>query len=380
MDQVGFFDLPDHLKRLSDAGDPLEELGQIIDFEAFRPVLDKALDYSDGAKGGRPPYDVVAMFKVLILAARNNVSDERMEFLIRDRFSWLRFLDLALGKPTPDENTIRGFRERLTKAGAIKTLFDEFDRQLRCSGYLPMGGQIVDATLVSAPRQRNKEDEKQAIKTGKSSRDIWPDEPAKAAQKDTDARWTVKFSKAKPKADGTPQIDIAIPTFGYKSHIVIDRGFGFIRSFAITDAAKHDGKLLRQIVTRDNTASDVWADTAYRSKANEAFLESHGRTSRIHHKKPKGKPMPDHIRRGNSAKSRVRSRVEHVFGEQKNRMGLFIRTIGLHSAEAKITLTNLAYNMKRLIFHERKLDTRKNLQLNHQAVFWRAFDSCLFAL
>jgi len=343
---------------LSDAGDPLEELDRVINFEVFRAVLDIALAYSDGSKGGRPPYDPVAMFKVLVLAAQNNVSDERMEFLIRDRLSWLRFLGFDLGKPTPDENTITLFRERLTNAGAIQALFDEFDRQLKGSGYLPMGGQIVDATLVSAPRQRNRDGERQAIKEGKNAGEIWPDEPNKSAQKDTDARWTVKFSKAKTKEDGTKHAtDIAIPTFGYKNHIAIDRQFGFIRSFAVTDAAKHDGKVLRTIVTTDNTASDVWADTAYRSKANEAFLEKHGRTSRIHHKKPKGRAMPDNIARGNATKSKTRARVEHVFGEQKSKMGLFIRTIGIKRAEAKITLANLAYNMKRLVFHERRAAT-----------------------
>ena len=358
MNQIGFFDLPDHLKRLSDAGDPLEALAGAVDFEAFRGVLDIALNYSDGSKGGRPPYDAVAMFKVLILAAQNNVSDERMEFLIRDRLSWLRFLGFDLGKPTPDENTIRAFRERLTDAGAIEALFDEFDNQLKGSGYLPMGGQIVDATLVSAPRQRNNEDEKTAIKEGKSADEIWPDKPAKAAQKDTDARWTVKFSKAKTKEDGTKHTtDIAIPTFGYKNHIVIDRRFGFIRSFEVTDAAKHDGKVLRQIVTRDNTGSGVWADTAYRSKANEKWLGKMGRTSHIHHKKPKGRPMPENIAKGNATKSKTRARVEHVFGEQKSKMGLFIRTIGIKRAEAKIGIANLAYNMKRLIFHQRRAAT-----------------------
>lgn len=78
MRQAGFFGLSDHLERLSAYGDPLEELGRIIDFEAFRPTLVAALAYGDGAKGGRPPYDPVVMLKVLILAAQNNVSDARM--------------------------------------------------------------------------------------------------------------------------------------------------------------------------------------------------------------------------------------------------------------------------------------------------------------
>jgi transposase, IS5 family len=167
MEQLGFFDLPDHLKRLSEAGDPLEEMDRVIDFEAFRPALDAALAYSGGAKGGRPPYDPVMMLKVLILAAQNNVSDARMEFLIRDRLSWMRFLGFKLGHSTPDENTIRLFRERLTAAGAIRSLFEEFDRQLRRAGYLAMGGQIIDASLVAAPRQRNTLEEKAAIKAGR---------------------------------------------------------------------------------------------------------------------------------------------------------------------------------------------------------------------
>lgn len=138
----GLFAIGDHLKRLSETGDPLETLSRIIDFEAFRAVLAAGLGYSDGAKGGRPPYDPVVMFKVLILAAQNNVSDERMEFLIRDRLSWLRFLGFGLGDRTPDENTIRLFRERLTHSGSIEALFEEFDRQLKASGYLAVARRL----------------------------------------------------------------------------------------------------------------------------------------------------------------------------------------------------------------------------------------------
>lgn len=357
MKQSGLFGLSEHLKRLSAVGDPLETMERVVDFEASRPLLEAALAYSDGSKGGRPPYDPVTMLKVLILAAQNNVSDARMEFLVRDRLSWLRFLGFDLGAPTPDANTIRLFRERLTQAGALDALFADFDRQLRERGYLPMGGQIVDATLVAAPKQRNTAAEKAAIKEGKSAREIWPDQPAKAAQKDTDARWTLKFAKARPMPDGKPGIDIAIPSFGYKSSIAICRRFGFIRKGKVTDGARFDGRMLRDVVTGDNTASDVWADTAYRSQSNEAWLRKIGRVSRIHRKKPRGKPMPAHTARANASRSAVRARVEHVFARQKDQMGLFIRTIGLRRAEAKITLTNLAYNIDRLIFHERRAAT-----------------------
>jgi IS5 family transposase len=355
MRQQGLFGLSDHLKRLSAYGDPLEILAQVVDFEAFRPSLMAALAYSGGVKGGRPPYDPVTMLKVLVLAAQNNVSDARMEYLIRDRLSWLRFLGFDLGAPTPDANTIRMFRERLSAAGALDTLFADFDRQLKERGYLPMGGQIVDATLVAAPKQRNTEAEKAAVKEGRSAAEIWPDEPAKARQKDTDARWTLKFAKARPAADGKPQPDIAIPSFGYKSTVSICRRFGFIRKGKVTDGARYDGRMLRDVVTNDNTASEVWADTAYRSQANERWLRRNGKVSRIHRRKPRGRPMPERTAKANAAKSKVRARVEHVFAHQKAKMGLFIRTIGIRRAEAKITLANLAFNMQRLIFHETRV-------------------------
>lgn len=169
MEPMGLFALPDHLSRLSKTGDPLEVLDQMVDFEQFREPLERALGYADGSKGGRPPYDPVVMFKILILAARHTVSDERMEFLIRDCLSWLRFLGFDLGAPTPDRNTIWTFRERLTKAGAIDDLFVAFEGALRAAGYLPMGGQIVDATLVSAPRQRLTRAEKAAAQAGEAA-------------------------------------------------------------------------------------------------------------------------------------------------------------------------------------------------------------------
>mgnify|MGYP001548180735 CR=1 FL=1 len=236
----------------------------------------------------------------------------------------------------------------------LDTLFADFDRQLKERGYLAIGGQIVDVTLVAAPKQRNTQVEKAAIKEGKKAGEIWPGEPARAAQRDTDARWTLKFAKAKPTPDGKPDIDIAIPSFGYKSSISICRAFGFIRKSKVTNGARFDGRMLRDVVMNDNTASDVWADTAYRSQANEKWLKRQGRVSHIDRVKPRDGQMPEWTTRANAAISKVRAHVEHVFAQQKDKMGLFIRTIGIKRAEAKITLANLAYSMNRLIFHERR--------------------------
>ena len=358
MRQPGLFGLSQHLERLSEDGDPLEVLEATVDFEFFRGWLVEGLGYGDGRKGGRPPFDPVSMFKALILQAQHNLSDKKMEFMIRDRLSWMRFLDFDLGAPTPDENTIRHFRNRMTETGTLKRVMKAFDWQLQKKGYIPMSGQIVDASLVPAPKQRNTEGEKEAIKAGKSADDIWPDQPNKAAQKDTDARWTLKIGgKVRYQSDGTPLPRIALPVFGYKSHISIDRRFGFIREAVVTSAAAPDGRQLNRLVTTDNTSSEVWADSAYRSKKNEKWLSDRLMTSRIHRRKPVGKPMPEATARANGKKSSIRAVVEHVFAHQKTRYGLFIRTIGLARAETKLTLANLAYNFDRLVFHERRAMT-----------------------
>ena len=358
MDPESLFSLSDHLERLSKDGDPLEVLEATVDFEYFRGWLVEGLGYGDGAKGCRPPFDPVSMFKVLIVQAQHNLSDAKMEFMIRDRLSWMRFFGFALGGPMPDENTIRHFRNRMTETGTLKRVMKAFDWQPHKKGYIPMSGQIVDATLVPAPKQRNTEDEKAAIKAGRTADEIWPDEPNKAAQKDTKARWTLKIGgKTRYRPDGTPLPQIATPVFGYKSHISLDRRFGFIRQATVTSAADADGRQLRHLVSKDNTAGDVWADSAYRSQSNEKWLAKTMMTSRIHRRKPAGKPMPDRTAKANAKKSSVRARVEHVFAHHKNRFGLFIRTIGITRAEAKLTLANLAYNFDRLIFHERRCTT-----------------------
>ena len=346
--QPGFWSVEERLKELSAQGDPLEKLQQIVDFELFRPVLTMAIGAVDRSKGGRPPFDAILKLKMLYLQAQHSLSFEQTERLVRDRLSWMRFCGLTIADPVPDANTLWDFREALITAGAFDRLFEQLDKAIKDAGFIPMGGQIVDASLVAAPRQRNTEDEKAAIKAGKMAREIWPDKPAKAAQKDTDARWTVKTSKGKPKADGTIKRDLAIPEFGYKTHVSVDVAHGFIRRQKVTDAAAHDGARLREgLVDPTNTASGVWADTAYRSAANEKFLSDRGKVSRIHRKKPSSKPMPRRTAKANARRSKVRARVEHVFAQQKERMKLFIRSVGIKRARATVTMANIAYNLGR---------------------------------
>jgi len=249
-------------------------------------------------------------------------------------------------------NTARAAHDFHDAGEALERLFEKVEGRAVIPVFRNV--DLDDGIDIAAPKQHNTKEEKDTLKAGRVP-DAWKDKPAKLRQKDRDARWTVKFTKAKPQADGTmPAVDIAIPAFGYQNHISIDRKHGLIRKWLATDAAAYEGARLREnLLDKSNTSRSVWGDTAYRSAANETFMEKNGFVSRVHRKKPKGKPMPETTRRANNLRSKVRSRVEHVFAEQKSRMGLFIRTIGIARAKTKIGLANLTYNMKRLIHLER---------------------------
>jgi transposase, IS5 family len=346
--QPGFFDSDERLTALSAAGDRLERLAKVVDFEVFRDDLEAALSRSDRSKGGRPPYDPVLMFKVLVLQTLYTLSDDQTEYQLKDRLSFMRFVGLALHDPVPDAKTIWLYREQLARAGATERLFARFDALLQAKGWLAMGGQIVDATVIEARRPRLTQVEKGTIKGGGVPAE-W--KPARRAQIDRDGRWTIKRGRKRATAAGDVhkrQPEIAVPVFGYKNHIGIDREHGLLRRYVVTHAARYDGSQLGAVLDRDNTASEVWADTAYRSAANLALLDRRGLKPQFQRKKPRGRKMPAHIARGNATRARVRSRVEHVFAAQKCRLGLIVRTVGMVRARAKIGMANLVYNFTRL--------------------------------
>jgi IS5 family transposase len=355
--QPGFFDSDERLAWLSAAGDPLERLAAVVDFELFRGELERSLRRSDRSKGGRPPYDAVLMFKVLVLQTLYTLSDDQTEYQLRDRLSFMRFIGLALHEPVPDAKTIWLYREQLVRAGALKRLVARFDRVLREKGYLAMGGQIVDATIIEARRPRLTEAEKETIKGGAVPAE-W--KPARCAQIDRDGRWTLKRGKKRQgpagrwRAEARDGERARDPGIRHKNHVGIDRTHGFVRRFTVTHAAAPDGRELGRLLDGDNLASSVWADTAYRSEANLQLLDRRGLVPEFQRRKPRGKPMPAHIRRGNTTRARVRARVEHVFAAEKRRLHLVIRTIGQARATAKITLANLAYNFTRLAWLTRQ--------------------------
>jgi transposase, IS5 family len=270
------------------SGRPVGATGQSRRFRGVPRELEAALSRSDRAKGGRPPYDPVLMFKILVLQTLYTLSDDQTEYQLRDRLSFMRFVGLALHDPVPDAKTIWLYREQLGRVGAVERLFARFDEILRVKGWLAMGGQIVDATVIEARRPRLTKLEKDTIKGGGVPSE-W--KPARRAQIDRDGRWTLKRGrKRETPANQAPghkrQPEIAVPMFGYKNHVGVDREHGLLRRYVVTHAARYDGSQLGAVLDRDNTASDVWADTAYRSAANLTLLERRGLRPQFQRKKP----------------------------------------------------------------------------------------------
>ena len=339
--QMGFFDLANRYGGLDAKNDPLLKIDAVLGWEDFRADLEAVWRKPAAARksrAGRKPWDAVVMFKAIILCALYNLSDDQVEYQIRDRLSFMRFLGLGLEDRVPDAKTVWLYREQLARAGAIEGLFAAFDGYLKDQGYLAMGGQIIDASIVAAPKQRNSREENARIKAGETP-EGWADKPAKRSQKDTDARWTKKRGQSH---------------YGYKNHINVDRRHKLVRHYEVTDASVHDSQVLDDILDGDNTALGVWADSAYRSAEIEAALKAKGLRSRIHRKGRRNKPLSDREKQGNKTRSSVRVRVEHVFGAQSNDMGgTLVRSIGKVRATARIGLKNLAYNMRRLVQLER---------------------------
>ncbi|MGV8986069.1 MAG: IS5 family transposase [Cypionkella sp.] len=337
MPQMGFFDLSDRYASLDAKKDPLVEINAVVPWEEFRPVLERVWRKPEGdrkSRAGRKPMDAVLMFKTLVLSALYNLSDDQIEYQVRDRLSFMRFLGLGLEDRVPDAKTVWLYREALAQAGLVEALFKQFDGHLARQGYIARGGQILDASIVPVPRNHNKREENTAIKAGETP-EGWADKPAMRCQKDVDARWTQKHGKSH---------------YGYKNHVNVDRMHKLVRRYHVTDAAVHDSQAVDHLLMQGNTGSGVWADAAYRSEETETKLRAQELKSHIHRKGKRGKPLTEQAKGSNRTKSTIRVRVEHVFGAQANDMGgTLVRTIGMVRAKAKIGMKNLAYNMRRLL-------------------------------
>lgn len=332
MGQTGFFDLENRLKSLDEIGDPLVTLNRVIPWEEFRGLLRKALRNKERkSEAGRRPYDEVLMFKVLVLQALYNLADEKTQFYIQDRLSFMRFLGLGMDGQVPDEKTIWWYRDTLAQGGWIDRLFKKFNRCLDEAGLKAKEGQIIDASIVEVPRQRNSKDENGQIKKGETP-EGWEKEPNKLRQKDVDARWVKKNN---------------VNHYGYKNHINVDKKYKLIRKYEVTAASVHDSEVFEEILDLENRKK-IWADSAYRSGEKSKALKRRGYDNQTHYKSKRNHPLTKFQEKLNKIRSKTRVRVEHVFGHMEVAMGgNWLRVVGKVRARMKIGMRNLAYNMHR---------------------------------
>ena len=335
--QRGMFGEENHLEMLSKLGDALERLNKAINWEAFRPILTKALRKERKGAGGRPPYDVILMFKILILQRLYNFGDDQTEYLILDRLSFMRFLGINLDSPIPDAKTIWFYKDTLAKAGTADKLFAQFERMLEESGLISRAGTIVDATFVDAPKQRNSREENTTLKEGGIPEEWQKLQNAhKLAQKDTDARWAKKHNETH---------------YGYKNHVKADKDSKLITGYAVTDASVHDSRALPGLI--DEKDKVLYADSAYRGKELLSKLPETVEIQ-VHEKAYRNRPLTDAQKEENHRKSKIRFRIEHIFGFMTNSMnGITVRSIGIVRAKFNIAMMNLAYNMCRYEFLRR---------------------------
>lgn len=312
-------------------------MNHAINWEVFRPKLTKVFQKQAKGAGGRPPYDYLMLFKVLVLQRIYNLSDDQTEYQINDRMSFMRFLGLGLGDRVPDAKTIWLFRDTLTKANVIRELFEVFNRQLEDAGLITRTGTIVDATFVEAPHQHNRRDETEEIKKGNIPEE-WkkPENVHKLRQKDTDARRTRKGDHSH---------------YGYKDHVKADADSKLITDYTVTPANVHDSQPMPDMI--NETDKVVYADSAYWGKvvaeALPETVENH-----IHERGTKKQPLTEAQQASNRRKSKIRCRIEHIFGFMNGAMhGITVRSIGLARAEFNIGLTNLIYNLCRFEFLNR---------------------------
>ena len=325
------FDAENAAQKLSEIGNPLEKLDSVIDFKMFRSRLEESMvNHSTKSNAGAKQYDVVMMFKVMVLRQYYNLSYEQTEYQIIDRSSFKQFLGLASGDKVPDANTIRNFFEGLKEKGLGERLFQDFVDNLLEKGFIFNEGQIVDANFVLAPRQRNTREENKKIKAGGGD-ELRNDKPNKKRQKDIDASWAQKGGE---------------DFFEYKVSAKVDGKSKFIKKIVVTTASPHDSKMFPDLMEESDRGQVTFADSAY--VGQEEALQKYGLKDEICEKGYHGNPLTDEQREENRKKSVIRSRVEHVFGFMEGAMhGLTVRTIGIARATAHIFLKCLTYNMFR---------------------------------
>ena len=281
--------------------------------------------------------DRVMMFKIVMLQHWYAIADDNTEYTINDRLSFQRFLGLTLSDKVPDAKTIWTFKEQLSVSGVDEELFYMFAQLMEEQGVITRNGSLVDASFVDVPRQRNTRRENEKIKEGGVPEEwLFEENKNMLEQKDVDARWAKKNDETH---------------YGYKDHVKVDKDSKMITAFSVTPASVHDSQCFHELL--DEKDKDVWADSAYVGEDLRDDILKDFPSVRLYlcEKGYKNKPLTVEQQENNRIKSKVRVRVEHVFGYMTNSMGgMFIRSIGIYRAMREIAMKNLAYNLQRFVY------------------------------
>jgi IS5 family transposase len=318
--------------KLTKLGDALQVLERHVDFAALASAVDEAAPRPSRERGGRPPFPTEVMVRIMLIQQLFNLPDEQMEFQLLDRLSFQRFAGLRDSSQIPDCTTIWTFKERLIKAGASESVFEAVNRQLARHGYIARGGQMVDASIVQAPKQLLNKEEKAIVAENAMPAD-WS--PAKRRQKDTDARWTKKHGKS---------------YFGYKLSANADKRYKLIRKIKVSTSSEHDTLHFEDVLDPSNTSRDLYADKGYVDGEREARLTGQGWRMHIQRKGTKDKAISATQEQRNKHIAKTRSRVEHIFAGLTQMGDKVVRSIGLARATLHLNWKAAAYNLRRLCY------------------------------
>jgi IS5 family transposase len=307
----------------------LQQLNTIVNWEAFRPTLDVAIPREKSAKGGRPPFDNLFMFKVLIIKRLYNLSLAQTEYQINDRISFMRFLGIDLNDRVPDANTVWVYEEALSKSEAGRSLFDVFFGAIEEKGYVTREGTIIDATFIESPKRKNSKEQREKLKNGEIPEEwVDPEHPQKLSQRDTDATWAKKSN---------------VSHFGFGDSVKIDVDSKIITGYNVTVSSANDAVAAQGLL--DETDNVVYADAAYPTLKVPKHIEN-----RINESPTKGHHLSEEQKANNHIKSKTRCRIEHVFaGMVQMAGGTNVRCKSMNRAVFHISLLNLVYNMRRVL-------------------------------
>jgi IS5 family transposase len=329
----GLFDEQQAQQRVQAMNSTLTKLKDVIHWEAFRPAIEGIFPLNDPKKGGQPPFDRVMMFKILVIKKLYQLSNEQAEFQIMDRFSFRDFLGLELQHKVPDATTIWLFQEHLQEGKAMEALFENFTQRLRDAKLIVNEGKIIDASIVHAPVQHISRKENEQLDKGRKPRG-W--NKHKVAQKDTEATWTKKHGKS---------------FFGFKNHTKVDTGSKLIETYVVTTASVPDGTMAGALLNEADKKQRLDADKGYDWADIHTLATQLAIHDQIMEKAQRGRPLSRAQKQANKARSRIRARIEHVYGQMTKRFeGLRLRCIGLGRATHQSGLSNLCYNMLRAVF------------------------------